>query len=107
MSAAADRVPADYRHERGEEILGTLLEATPHDTGWPRARDIRALLIGGLRARAAANRRLGTAADIRLGVLFGIAIELYAAAAGLLQSFATSSAAFATAHDTAASGWRE
>jgi hypothetical protein len=99
--------PAEYRRERGEEIIGTLLETTPPGRGWPLARDVRALVIGGLRARAAANRRLNTAADIRLGVLLGVAIELSAFAAGFIQDFATSSAVLGTAHDTAASGWRE
>jgi hypothetical protein len=99
--------PAEYRRERGEEIIGTLLETTPRGRGWPHARDVRALIIGGLRARAAANRRLSTAADIRLAVLLGIAIWLYMLAAAFLWDFATSSAVFDTAHDTAASGWRE
>jgi hypothetical protein len=99
--------PPEYRRERGEEILGTLLEATPQGRDWPRARDVRALISGGLRARAAANRRLSTAADIRLGVLLGVAIVMSANAAGFLRDFATSSAAFATAQGTAASGWRE
>lgn len=60
-----------------------------------------------MRARAAANRRLSTAVDIRLAVLLGAAIWLYMLAAAFLWDFATSSAVFATAHDTAASGWRE
>jgi hypothetical protein len=98
--------PAEYRRQRGEEILGTLLETTPQGRAWPLARDVLALVIGGLRARAAANRRLGTAADIRLGVLLGVVIELSAVAAGFIQDFATSSAVLSTAHDTAASGWR-
>ena len=99
--------PAEYRRERGEEIIGTLLETTLRGRGWPHARDARALIIGGLRARAAANRRLSTAADIRLAVLLGAAIWLYVLAAAFLWEFATSSAIFDTAHDTAASGWRE
>lgn len=99
--------PAEYRRERGEEILSTLLETMPPGRGWPPARDVRALIIGGVRARAAANRRLGTAAGIRLGVLLGVAIELSLSAAGFLRDFVTSSAGFATARDTAASGWRE
>jgi hypothetical protein len=99
--------PAEYRRERGEEILGTLLEAMPPGRGWPPARDVRALILGGLRARAAANRRLSTAADIRLGVLLGVAIELSLSAAGFLRDFLTSSAALDTARDTAASGRRE
>ena len=99
--------PTEYRRERGEEILGTLLEATPQGRGWPRARDVRALITGGLRARAAANRRLSTAADIRLGVLLGVVWVLSAFAAGFLLDFATSPAGVATARETAASGWRE
>ncbi len=99
--------PAEYRRARGEEILGTLLEATPPGRGWPQARDVRALIIGGLRARAMANRRLGAGADIRLGVLLGVALELSAGAAGFLRDFATGPATFPTAPDTAASGWRE
>lgn len=99
--------PAEYRRERGEEILGTLLEATPQGRGWPRARDVRALITGGLRARAAANRRLSTAADIRLGVLLGVAWVLSAFAVGFLLDFAISSAGVATARETAASGWWE
>jgi hypothetical protein len=99
--------PAEYRRERGEEILGTLLETTPQGRGWPLARDVVALIIGGLRARAAANRRLSTAADIRLGVLLGIAMQLSAFAASRLPLFVTSSAVFGTARETAASGWRE
>jgi hypothetical protein len=46
--------PVAYRSERGEEILGTLLEATPEVRTWPLPRDIRGLAIGGLRAQAAA-----------------------------------------------------
>ena len=99
--------PAEYRRARGEEILGTLLETTPQGRGWPLARDVVALIIGGLRARAAANRRLTTAADIRLGVLLGAEIELSMFAAGRLLAFVTSSAVLATRHETAASGWRE
>ena len=40
-------------------------------------------------------------------MLLGAAIWLYMLAAAFLWDFATSSAVFATAHDTAASGWRE
>jgi hypothetical protein len=99
--------PAEYRRERGEEILGTLLEAMRPGHSWLPARDVRALITGGLRARAAANRRLTAAASIRLGLLLGVAIELSLSAAGFLREFATSSAVFATARDTAASGRRE
>jgi hypothetical protein len=43
--------PAWYRRGRGEEMLGTLLEATPPDRTWPSFRDARGLIIGGLRVR--------------------------------------------------------
>jgi hypothetical protein len=43
--------PAWYRRKRGEEMLGTLLEASPPGRRWPSVRDARALVIGGLRVR--------------------------------------------------------
>ncbi len=54
--------PAWYRRQRGEEMLGTLMEASPAGRRWPSLRDIRAMLIGGLRVRACQHRRLGTLA---------------------------------------------
>lgn len=43
--------PAWYRRGRGEEMLGTLLEASPPGRRWPSFRDARALITGGLRVR--------------------------------------------------------
>ena len=43
--------PAWYRRSRGEEMLGTLLEASPPGRRWPSVRDARALVTGGLRVR--------------------------------------------------------
>lgn len=43
--------PAWYRRRRGDEMLGTLLEASPPGGRWPSFRDARALITGGLRAR--------------------------------------------------------
>lgn len=43
--------PAWYRRQRGGEMLGTLLEASPPGARWPSFRDTRALVIGGLRVR--------------------------------------------------------
>ena len=43
--------PAWYRGRRGEEMLGTLLEASPPGGRWPSSRDARALITGGLRVR--------------------------------------------------------
>jgi hypothetical protein len=65
--------PAAYRQQRGEEIIGTLLEATPQGRSWPLARDVRGLAVGGLRARAALTRRLTTAANLRIAALVGVA----------------------------------
>ena len=43
--------PAWYRHDRGEEMLGTLLEGSGPGQSWPSLRDARALLTGSLRVR--------------------------------------------------------
>jgi hypothetical protein len=43
--------PAWYRRNRADEMLGTLLEASPPGSRWPSFRDARALVIGGLRVR--------------------------------------------------------
>jgi hypothetical protein len=68
--------PAWYRRERGEEILDTLLAAAPRGRTWPSLRDSRALILGGLRVRAGQDRRLTTAVNLRLAVLFGVALWL-------------------------------
>jgi hypothetical protein len=68
--------PAAYRQARGEEILGTLLEATPPGQGWPRMRDMRALVICGLKARATQNRQRTTRANLRVAVMAGFAMYL-------------------------------
>jgi hypothetical protein len=43
--------PAWYRRKRGEEMLGTLLEASPPGRRWLTFRDARALITGGMRVR--------------------------------------------------------
>jgi len=66
--------PPGYRAERGEEIIGTLLEASPPGRRWPAAREARSLVAAGLRARAAQNRTQPLAASMRLvigGYSFG------------------------------------
>jgi len=76
--------PAGYRKDRGEEIISTLLEATPAGRSWPLARDVRALVMGGLRTRAAVNRQRTTAANLRFAAAIGAAAYLtYIAASGL------------------------
>jgi hypothetical protein len=68
--------PAVYRRGRGEEIISTLLEATPDGRMWPRVRDIRALVVGGLKARAAQNRQRTVSANLRVAVMAGLAMYL-------------------------------
>jgi hypothetical protein len=48
--------PRAYRAERGDEIVGTLLDDSRPDQRWPSGRDVRALALGGLRQRAGADR---------------------------------------------------
>jgi len=68
--------PATYRQARGEEIIGTLLEATPEGKAWPRLRDARALAVGGLKARAAQNRQRTVGANLRVPIMTGLAMYL-------------------------------
>jgi hypothetical protein len=68
--------PAAYRRERGDEIIGTLLEATPDGRSWPRFRDSRALVVCGLQTRAAQNREFTTAANLRVSVMVGLALYM-------------------------------
>jgi len=68
--------PAAYRADRGEEIIGTLLEAVPPGRAWPPSRETAALVAAGLRARRAANLRQGLAASVRQVAVAGAAVYL-------------------------------
>jgi hypothetical protein len=68
--------PRWYRRVRGEEMLATLLESSQPGRSWPSARDSRALVMGGLRVRAAQDQRLTTAANLRLAAQLGAALTL-------------------------------
>jgi hypothetical protein len=68
--------PAEYRHGRAEEIIGTLLEAAPPGRSFPTGREAWSLIAGGLHARAALNRRPGVKANVRLALLLGISLYL-------------------------------
>jgi len=70
--------PAAYRRARGEEMLGTLLEATAAGRAWPLPRDCRAIIMGGLRVRTAQNSRLSTPANLRLATTLGCLLYLSA-----------------------------
>ncbi|MGH3395421.1 MAG: hypothetical protein ACRDPO_12110, partial [Streptosporangiaceae bacterium] len=83
--------PAWYRRERGDEMLDTLLAVAPHGRTWLSLRDASALILGGLRVRAGQNRRLTTAANLRLAVLFGVALWL---AGGVADDFSVAGLAW-------------
>jgi hypothetical protein len=98
--------PAGYRRDHGEEIAGTLLEATPAGRDWPLPRESRALIMAGLRARAAANGRLGTRAGLRQAALLGMAVYLaFPAAVSFLGGWQEAPVGLLTAAAVAA-GWR-
>jgi hypothetical protein len=54
--------PRDYREQRGPEMLATLLDGADPGRRRPAAREVAALLIGGLRARAGTAPGSGTQA---------------------------------------------
>lgn len=68
--------PVGYRKDRGEEIIGTLLDATPEDRAWPLPRDVLALVIAGLGARFRLNRQRTTTTNVRIAVILGVAAYL-------------------------------
>lgn len=61
--------PGWYLAERGDEILGTLLEVGGPDRSWPAVRDARALILGGLRVRVGQHQRQTAAAALRQAVM--------------------------------------
>jgi hypothetical protein len=73
--------PAEYRRDRAEEMIGTLLEAAPAGRSFPTARDAWALIAGGRHARAALNRGLSVRASLRLALLLGVSIFVSSAIA--------------------------
>lgn len=68
--------PAAYRADRGEEIIGTLLEATPPGRNWPPSREVVSVIPAGLRARREANLRQGLSASLRQTAMVGAAVYL-------------------------------
>jgi hypothetical protein len=81
--------PPGYRADRGEEIIGTLLEATPPGRNWPPARDISSLAVGGIRARRHANQRAGVAASLRQAAILGITLYLLGLMLNMLARYLT------------------
>lgn len=68
--------PPAYRAGRGEEIIGTLLEATPRGRSWPPAYEVASVISGGLRARRAANLRQGLTTSLRQAAILAAAVYL-------------------------------
>jgi hypothetical protein len=73
--------PPDYRADRAEEMLGTLLEAARPGQEWPSVRDARSFLRGGVAARAARNRRLGLRTSLRQAATLGLVLYVSQVAA--------------------------
>jgi hypothetical protein len=65
--------PASYRSDRGDEMLGTLLDSAAPGQRRPSAREMAALIVGGIRARAARNAGLPALASLRLAAMLACA----------------------------------
>ena len=68
--------PADYRAERGDEIVGTLLDAARPGQRIPSVREAAALLAGGLRTRSDIAARGGGRALVTDAVRLGAVLLL-------------------------------
>jgi hypothetical protein len=68
--------PAWYRQDRAEEMLDTLLEAAGAGRKWPSVRDVRTLILAGLRVRAWHDQRPSPAASLRAAVLLAAVLTL-------------------------------
>jgi hypothetical protein len=86
--------PSAYRAERSDEMLDTLMAAARHDRTWPTFRDMRTLVLSGLRLRAEQDHRLSLPANLRLATMLGIALFLaFNSAPMLIETQVGSSAA--------------
>jgi hypothetical protein len=65
--------PAQYRNDRADEMLGTLLDTAAPGQRRPRARESWALIFGGIRARAARNADMPVLASLRLAAMLAVA----------------------------------
>jgi hypothetical protein len=68
--------PRQYRADRADEILGTLLETATPGRRWPSARESAALIAGGLRARTGTNASMPAVASVRLAAMLACATFL-------------------------------
>jgi hypothetical protein len=81
--------PAQYRADRADEMLDTLLATAAPGQRWPAARESAALVRGGIRARAGVNASQPAAASFRLAAMLACAVYLGltfgSTAAGLIE----------------------
>jgi hypothetical protein len=89
--------PRGYREDRGEEMIGTMLEAAPEDQHWPPAREAWSLIRGGIRARAAVNHQVPIAAALRQAAILGISLDCARLAGNDVQPL-TQPSFYVTAH---------
>jgi hypothetical protein len=75
--------PRDYRHQRGQEIVGTLLDLAPAGRAWPTARQAANLVRHGLRCRLGrpASRSVVIWA-VLTSLVWGLFIAAFASRAG-------------------------
>jgi len=66
--------PPEYRRERGDELIGTLIEATPPGRAWPAPAEAADLIVHGLRRRMREDATPGLAAGLRLAGPFALAL---------------------------------
>ncbi|MEV1289597.1 hypothetical protein [Micromonospora sp. NPDC049679] len=76
--------PADYRSQRGDEIVETYLELAGAGRRWPSPADAADLFRGGLRQRLRANRALGLLAGLPIAAMLALTTATTLAAVWLL-----------------------
>jgi len=76
--------PADYRAERGDEIVGTFLDTVGPERRWPYVRDVADLLAGGFRQHLRARHARGLEAGAPLAAALALSAGTVLAAFWLL-----------------------
>ncbi|HEY2791357.1 MAG TPA: hypothetical protein VGJ28_03315, partial [Micromonosporaceae bacterium] len=77
--------PAAYRRERADEIVDVLMQGSADGQRRPSWPDTRALIVGGLRARAGVDRHRSLGTNLRLLVRMVVALVLATWAGGNLM----------------------
>ncbi|WP_433529308.1 hypothetical protein ACQPYA_23790 [Micromonospora sp. CA-263727] len=84
--------PAGYRHERGEEIVGTYLDLAAPGRRWPSLAEAADLLRGGLRQRLRAAGATDLVPGVRLAALLALTTATFLAGYWMLVEQQTSPA---------------